>query len=247
MTVAAPSREGPRRSVRARLLLVEDDPSLRQAITVSLRRSGYEVQAHADGQEVDAAMGMLRPDLVILDVRLPAGDEGFDLAMRLRSTADVPILFATAADTLADRLRGFAVGGDDYLVKPFAVAELLARVRALLRRAGRLRSQPYQVHDLVVDEGNRVVYRDGNEIPLTRTEFELLTVLTRDPGRVFSKTQLLSLVWGFDGYDRNLVEVHVSALHGRRLIHTERGEGYVVRPSPMWSEGQAGCRPEVPA
>jgi DNA-binding response OmpR family regulator len=193
------------------------------------------VRADPDGFDLQGAVSTFRPDLVVLDVRLPGASDGFDLAARLRSLAQVPIMFLTAADDLADRLRGFEVGADDYLVKPFAIGELLARIRAVLRRAGRLRSPTYEVCDLVVDEANRVALRGGVELFLTKTEFELLAVLARQPGEVFSKAQLLSLVWGFDGYDQNLVEVHMSALrrkleaHGGRLIHTERGEGYVLR------------------
>jgi two-component system OmpR family response regulator len=219
----------------ARLLLIEDDHSLREAVAVALQRAGYEVRADPDGSDLQGAVSTFRPDLVVLDVRLPGSSDGFDLAARLRSLAQVPIMFLTAADDLADRLRGFEVGADDYLVKPFAIGELLARIRAVLRRAGRLRSPTYELCDLVVDEANRVALRGGVELSLTKTEFELLAVLARQPGEIFSKAQLLSLVWGFDGYDQNLVEVHMSALrrkleaHGGRLIHTERGEGYVLR------------------
>ena len=221
-----------------RLLFIEDDSSLREAVTVTLRQAGYEVRAEADGSALSDAVADFHPDMAILDVRLPEGEEGFELAIRLKAMADLPIVFVTAADDLEDRLRGFEVGGDDYLVKPFAVAELLARVRAVLRRAGRLSSPTYQVYDLLIDETHRSVHRGSVELQLTKTEFEVLAVLAREPGRVFSKNQLLSLVWGFAGYQGNLVEVHVSALrrkleaHGGRLIHTERGEGYVLRPGP---------------
>jgi DNA-binding response OmpR family regulator len=221
-----------------RLLLIEDDQSLREAVTVTLRRAGFEVRAEPDGSGLADAVAAFHPDLAILDVRLPRGENGFGLAVRLRTMAEIPIVFVTAADAIDERLRGFEVGADDYIVKPFVASELLARVRAVLRRSGRLTSPTYQVFDLLVDEANRTASRSGHDLQLTKVEFDLLAVLSRTPGQVFSKAQLLSLVWGFDGYDNNLVEVHISALrrkleaNGGRLIHTERGEGYVLR-SPV--------------
>jgi len=219
-----------------RLLLIEDDPSLREAIRLSLGRSGYRVQAEAHGCDIGRLLTNFRPDLAILDVRLRKGEDGFTLARRVRAATEIPVLFVTAADSLDDRLRGFEVGGDDYLVKPFAMAELLARVRALLRRSGRLSSPTLEVLDLVIDETNRTVRRAGAEITLGRIEFDLLAVLAREPGRVFSRAQLLTRVWGFAGFQGNLVEKHVSVLrrkveaHGGRIIHTEWGKGYVLRP-----------------
>ena len=218
-----------------RLLLIEDDQSLREAIRAALNKAGYDVRAEADGEDFSETVSEFLPDLAILDVRLPGEADGFELARKLRGLAVVPVLFVTAADTLEDRLRGFDVGADDYLVKPFAIAELLARIRAILRRTGRLTSTTHEIGDLLIDESTRTVRRAGNDIALTRIEFELLTALARNTGQVLSKAQLLSLVWGFEGYHDNLVEVHVSALrrkleaHGRRLVHTEHGEGYVLR------------------
>ncbi len=222
-----------------RLLFIEDDPSLREAITVSLRGGGFEVRAAPDGSDLEDAVEEFNPDMAILDVRLPAGENGFELAQRLRSLVEIPIVFVTAADAIDERLRGFEVGADDYIVKPFATSELLARVRAVLRRSGRLISPTTEVFGLLVDEANRSARRGKHELQLTKTEFDLLLILSTAPGKVFSKTQLLSLVWGFEGFDDNLVEVHISALrrkleaHGGRLIHTERGEGYVLRSSQL--------------
>jgi two-component system, OmpR family, response regulator len=217
-----------------RILLVEDNTSVRVGVTSAMRSEGYSVRGLADGSEVAVALQTFRPDLVVIDVYLPDGDDGFVLAERVRAVASIPIVFLTAADTIEDRLRGFALGADDYIVKPFSTAELLARIRAVLRRTGRLSSTTVQVRDLVVDEATHTVIRSGERVELTPTEFELLRALVRTPGRLLSKAQILSQVWGFDAYDPNLVEVYISALrrkleaHGPRLIFTERGKGYVI-------------------
>jgi DNA-binding response OmpR family regulator len=219
-----------------RVLIAEDETAIRIAVSAALEASGYVVLGVADSTEVLAAATSFRPDLAVLDVGFPTGPDGFALATELRRVSEVPVVFLTAADDVEDRLRGFDVGADDYLVKPFAMAELLARIRVVLRRAGRLVSHSHEVLDLVVDEDTRVVRRGDAEIDLTKTEFDLLCALVREPGTVRSKQQLLSIVWGFDEFDPNLVEVYVSSLrrklemHGPRLLHTERGKGYVVRP-----------------
>lgn len=218
-----------------RVLVVEDDVLIRSALEISLRGEGYAVLALADGQVLVPAVEQFRPDLALLDVRLPVGPDGHGMARSLRDRSTLPILFLTAADALDDRLAGFASGGDDYLVKPFSMAELLARVSALLRRAGRSVSRVWQVGDLVVDDGARTVVRAGAPVELTRTEYDLLVMLLQNVGTVLSKTQLLTQVWGFDAYDGNLVEVHMSALRrkleaaGPRIIQTVRGAGYVLR------------------
>jgi DNA-binding response OmpR family regulator len=218
-----------------RVLVVEDDAVIRSALEVALRGEGYSVRAEPDGTDLDHVAAQFRPDLAILDVRLPVGPDGYFMAARLRGGSDLPLLFLTAADTVDDRLAGVRAGADDYLVKPFSMAELLARVQALLRRSGRLTSDSWQVGDLVVDDGARTVVRGGVPLELTRTEYDLLVMLVQHVGRVLSKTQLLTQVWGFDAYDPNLVEVHMSALRrkleatGPRLIHTVRGAGYVLR------------------
>jgi two-component system, OmpR family, response regulator len=222
-------------SQRPRVLVVEDDAPIRSALEAALRSEGYEVRADPDGLALEQVAEQFRPDLAVLDVRLPEGPDGFVMAKQLRRTSDLPLLFLTAADAVEDRLAGFQAGADDYLVKPFSMAELLARVQALLRRAGRLQSNSWQVGDLLIDDGARSVVRGGVTLELTRTEYDLLAALAQNVGRVLSKTQLLTRVWGFDAYDTNLVEVHMSALRrklesaGPRVIQTVRGAGYVLR------------------
>ncbi len=221
---------------KPRVLVVEDDRPIRSALEVALRGEDYEVEALPDARAVQAAAEQFRPDLAILDVRLPDGPDGYTAARVLRSGSDIPILFLTAADGVDDRLAGFDAGADDYMSKPFSMAELLARTRALLRRSGRLSSAALQVGDVVIDDAARAVVRNGALLDLTRTEYDLLSVLAQHPGQVLSKVQLLTQVWGFDAYDANLVEVHMSSLrrkleaHGPRLIQTVRGVGYVLRP-----------------
>jgi DNA-binding response OmpR family regulator len=219
----------------ARVAVVEDEDALRDAVCGALRSDGHAVTAFADGRD-PACILAAAPDLAVLDVMLPGGD-GFELARRLRASRDVAIVFLTARDGLGDRLAGFELGADDYLVKPFALEELLARVRAVLRRAGRLPA-PLQVDDVVVDEAAAVATRAGRLLPLTPTELRLLAFLIRHRGQVLSKYQLLSQVWGYDAYDPNLVEVHTSALRRKleegdapRLIHTVRGIGYRLGPA----------------
>lgn len=220
---------------KARILVIEDDEPIRSALVIALRSEGYEIRAESDGSAVTRVAEEFRPDLAVLDVRLPVGPDGYATARLLRGASDLPLLFVTAADSLDERLAGFNAGADDYLVKPFSMAELMMRIHALLRRAGRLSSQVRQVGDLVIDEAGRKVLRDGVTIELTRTEYNLLCTLARHLGQVLSKTQLLSLVWDFDAYGANLVEVHISTLrrkleaHGPRLVHTVRGAGYVLR------------------
>jgi len=193
------------------------------------------VRAEADGTQLLQVAEQFLPDLAVLDVRLPIGPDGYAMAGILRRGSGLPVLFLTAADSVEDRLAGFQAGADDYLVKPFSMAELLARVQALLRRSGRLSSSTWQIGDLIVDDGARTVVRGGVPLDLTKTEYDLLAMLAQHVGKVLSKTQLLTQVWGFDAYDTNLVEVHMSALRkklelaGPRVIHTLRGAGYVLR------------------
>ncbi|MDQ1394719.1 MAG: two-component system, OmpR family, response regulator [Acidimicrobiaceae bacterium] len=223
-------------SSATRALLIEDDLSVREAVASAFEGLGFLVRAEVTGESMSQTVDEFRPDVAIIDIQLPAGPNGFQLARQVIAQAGVPVVFLTAADGLDDRLAGFEAGGDDYVVKPFAMAELLARVRAVLRRSGRMDSPVIEVRDLLIDDNAKQVLRGGVELDLTPTEFELLSVLARAPNQVFSKGQLLSQIWGFDSYDPNLVEVHVSALrrkldaNGPRLVHTVRGRGYVFRP-----------------
>lgn len=218
-----------------RVLVVEDDAPVRSAVDAALSAEGYDVRAEVDGMAVGDALREFRPDLSVLDVRLPQGPNGYEIARRVRGESDLPVLFLTSADAVEDRLAGFEAGCDDYLVKPFFMAELLARVRALLQRTGRLSSPARKIGELVLDENARSAVYAGTELELTRIEHDLLCALARHPGQVLSKTQLLMSVWGYDAYDENLVEVHISSLrrkleaHGSRLVHTMRGVGYVLR------------------
>jgi two-component system, OmpR family, response regulator len=217
----------------ARVLVVEDEEAIRAALTQAFTSAGHTVSALADGAEFEAEVDRFRPDLALLDVMLP-GRDGFELTRVLRARTDAVVLMLTARDELNDRLRGFDAGADDYVSKPFAIAEVLARATALLRRLGRI-SDTVQVGDLVLDEAGTVASRAGAVLDLTPTEWRLLTYLAANRGRTLSKTQILTQVWGYDNYDPNLVEVHVSALrrktehHGPRLIHTARGLGYTLR------------------
>jgi two-component system, OmpR family, response regulator len=221
-------------NAQARVVIVEDEPAVRNALEQALATDGLAVASFGDFTD-PAQILATAPDLAVLDVILPSGD-GFDLARCLRAQRDLPVIFLTARSSVQDRVTGFEVGADDYLVKPFAVEELLARVRAVLRRTGRL-GVPLEVGDLLVDEDTGFACRAGHDLGLTSTELRLLAFLIRHRGAVLSKPQLLSQVWGYDAYDPNVVEVHVSALrrkleaHGPRVIRTVHGLGYrlVVR------------------
>lgn len=216
-----------------RVVVVEDEEPVLRGIERALRRDRIVVVAFPDYTEPCRILAAA-PDLVALDVRLPGGD-GFELAHRLRDGRDLPVIFLTARDAVEDRLRGFSLGADDYLVKPFALEELLARVRVVLRRTGRL-SATIEAGDLIIDEQAGLATRAGGILELTPTELRLLAYLARNRGLVLSKTQLLTQVWGYESYDPNVVEVHVSALRrklearGPRILHTVHGLGYRLAP-----------------
>ncbi len=220
-------------STAARVLVVEDAEAIRTAVIAALRDAGHEALGRLDGRELEADLAQFRPDLVVLDVMLP-GRDGFTLLDVVRRSSTAGVVMLTARDGLPDRLRGLQAGADDYVLKPFVLAELVARVGAVLRRLGRTPST-IQIGDLLLDPESGIVMHSGRHVDLTATELRLLQYLAAQRGRVVSKTQILTAVWGYEDYDPNLVEVHISALrrkleaHGPRLVHTVRGLGYVLR------------------
>ncbi|WP_156690647.1 response regulator transcription factor [Mycobacterium sp. Marseille-P9652] len=217
-----------------RVLVVEDSETLREMVCEALADAGYHADARVDGDRLEDALDGLRPDLVVLDVMLP-GRDGFALIDVIRDSGDVGIVLITARDALQDRLRGLDGGADDYVVKPFELAELVSRVGAVLRRRGRL-PRVVQAGDLTLDVEGGVAARDGRRLDLTATELRLLAFLVEQRGRTVSAGQILNAVWGYDAYDPNLVQVHVSSLrrkleaHGPRIVHTVRGIGYRLQP-----------------
>ena len=219
-----------------RVLVVEDDEEIAQVLQRSLRLEGYEVRVAADGETALDQSAAFNPDLVILDLGLPKLD-GMDVARRLRSADDVPILMLTARDALEARVEGLDAGADDYLVKPFERQELLARLRALLRRRPPRGSASVVVGDLALNPDTHEVTRGGCEIDLTQREFELLEYLMRNERIVVPRQRLLEEVWGYDPFaTTNTIEVFVSNLRRKlesggeaRLLHTIRGAGYVLR------------------
>ncbi len=212
-------------------MVVEDEPLLREAIAGALADADFTVAAFGDGSAFAERVAAFRPDAAVLDVMLPDAS-GLSLAHQLRSRSDAAIVFVTARDSVPDRLAGFDAGADDYVVKPFVLAELVARLRAVLRRSGRLVSSTMQIGDLVIDEESGDVLRADRPVSLTATELRLLVYLARNRNRVVSKTQILTQVWGYDDYDPNLVETFISTLRRKldvdagRIIHTVRGVGY---------------------
>jgi two-component system, OmpR family, response regulator len=224
----------------ARLLVVDDEATILELLSGSLRLAGFEVVTAASGAEAVQAAASSRPDLVLLDVMMPDGD-GFGALRRIRSGGgEVPVIFVTARDEVPDRVRGFALGGDDYVTKPFSLEELLGRIRAVLKRTrADAPGSQLRVADLELDEDAHEVRRDGALIALTPTEYRLLRFLMMNAGRVVSKDQILDQVWEHDpARDGNVVEPCLSYLRRKvdqqqpRLIHTVRGFGYVLRIPP---------------
>jgi two-component system OmpR family response regulator len=228
-----------------RVLVVDDEPNIRELVQVALKFHGCTVSTAGTGKQALREAESSKPDLIVLDVVLPDLD-GFEVCRRLRAAGnEVPVIFLTARDTSSDTVTGLAIGGDDYVTKPFSVEALVARVRAVLRRASRSAQPgiggtaglPLRTADLELDEERWTVHRGGMPVELSPTEFRLLAYLMRHEGRVLTRAQLLENVWGWDyAGESQIVETYVSYLRrkldplGPPLIHTQRGVGYSLRP-----------------
>jgi two-component system OmpR family response regulator len=224
----------------ARLLVVDDEPNIVELLSASLRFSGFEVTTAQSGREALDLVPKVRPDLVVLDVMMP-GMDGFSVVKQLRGNGvQVPVLFLTARDATEDRVAGLTLGGDDYVTKPFSLEEVVARIRAVLRRTGGPQagqaSTKLSLADIELDDETHEVWKAGKLVSLSPTEFQLLHYFLANQGRVLSKAQILDHVWAYDfGGDANVVESYVSYLRRKvdttepRLLHTIRGVGYVMR------------------
>jgi two-component system OmpR family response regulator len=227
----------------ARLLVVDDEPNILELLSASLRFAGFEVATAKDGNEALQVAGTFRPDLLLLDVMMP-GIDGFEVVRRLRQGGQqIPVLFLTAKDSTEDKITGLTLGGDDYVTKPFSLEEVIARVRAVLRRVATRPGAPsarLTFADIELDDDSHEVWKNAEPVTLSPTEFKLLRYFMQNPTRVLSKTQILDHVWHYDfGGDANVVESYVSYLRRKvdtsdpRLLHTIRSVGYVLRqPRP---------------
>jgi two-component system OmpR family response regulator len=222
----------------ARLLVVDDEPNIVELLSASLRFAGFEVETAAGGLEAVDKARTFRPDLLVLDVMMP-GLDGFGVVRRLRQDGvRTPVVFLTAKDATEDKVQGLTLGGDDYVTKPFSLEEVVARIRAVLRRVSvsPAAAKHLSFADIELDEDTHEVWKDGALVALSPTEFKLLRYFMQNTGRVLSKAQILDHVWNYDfGGDANVVESYVSYLRRKvdttepRLLHTLRGVGYVMR------------------
>jgi two-component system response regulator MprA len=220
-----------------RILVVDDEPGVQASLERLLRQAGYQVETASDGRRALTAVGESAPDALVLDVVMP-GLDGLEVTRRLRDMGDqTPVLLLTARDEVSDRVTGLDAGADDYLTKPFAVEELLARLRALLRRSGADETAELRVGDLVLDPVSHQASRGGRPLELTRTEFALLELFLAHPGRALTRTAIYQAVWGYDfGPASNSLDVYVGYLRRKteaagepRVLHTLRGVGFVLR------------------
>jgi two-component system response regulator MprA len=222
--------------MKEKILIIEDDEAILKVLQRVLSYEGYEVFKAINGQQGLNSARENRPDLVILDVMLP-GMDGLEVCRRLRLGGSLPILMLTAKDTIQDRVTGLDAGADDYLVKPFEVEELLARLRALLRRTKSERQPVLTFSDLTLDTNTRQAYRKGREINLTATEYDLIELFLHHPRQVLTREVIFDRVWGYDfGGESNVLDVYIRYLRQKleeagepRLIFTVRGVGYVLR------------------
>ncbi|WP_026426412.1 response regulator transcription factor [Actinomyces slackii] len=230
-----------------RVLVVDDEQMLADLLASALRYEGWEVTTASTGISAVKAAKEIDPDVIVLDIMLPDFD-GLEVMRRIHGhSPSIPVLFLTAKDAVEDRVAGLTAGGDDYVTKPFSLEEVVARLRALLRRSGAGEDKPaslLEVGDLRMNEDSHEVWRGQDEIRLTATEFELLRFLMRNPRRVLSKPQILDRVWNYDfGGQANIVELYISYLRrkidkGREpMIHTMRGVGYVLKPAQSAPQG----------
>jgi two-component system OmpR family response regulator len=224
----------------ARVLVVDDEATIRDVLSGALRFAGYEVGTASSGAGALRAVAASRPDLMLLDVMMPEGD-GFETVRRMRTAGgpEIPVIFLTARDEVPDRLAGFEIGADDYITKPFNLEEVLARIRAVLKRSMQAAGRRLQVADLELDEDLHEVRRGGGAVALTPTEFRLLRFLMVNAGRVVSRGQILDHVWEYNpAGEGNVVDPCISYLRRKvdqrepRLIHTIRGAGYLIRIPP---------------
>ncbi|MEN9715927.1 MAG: Response regulator MprA [Actinomycetota bacterium] len=219
---------------KPRILIVDDEVGLATEISVALRAAGYSTRVETEGLQAMKMIETTQPELVLLDIMLP-GMDGVSIGRKAISQYNVPVIFMTALDSLENKVEGLNLGADDYVTKPILIGELLLRVRAVLRRTGAI-SLPLHIDDLELIEDEYSATKAGVDLGLTKTEFRLLAELVNARGRVLSKNFLLTQVWGYDAYEPNLVEVHMSSLRKKlnaadlpELIVTKRGVGYLVK------------------
>ncbi len=225
--------------MKERILIVEDDEGIVRVLRRALTYEGYQVEAALDGETGLAQARDWRPDMIILDLMLP-GMDGMEVAQRLRTEGNIPILMLTAKDTVNDRIQGLDAGADDYMTKPFDLDELLARTRALLRRTQLERAPVLTFNDLTLDTSTRLATRRSRPVALTAKEYDLLELFMRHPKQVLTREMIFDRVWGYDfGGESNVLDVYIRYLRQKlesdgetRLIHTVRGVGYVLRENP---------------